>query len=285
MSSKAKKNTKKSKTNSFDIMYRVVTAVLAAAVFPVVYFMNIVYYALDWTGIMGIINNLGNILSSENLMEGIKNFLTPSTQTTREISDGFISLSKLDELKQLIGSFSQGEVNYKELIFNNADFRPLLISLSLFAVVVILALVILIVAIVGKNKTRIISALSGIALVFGGASNLVFVTRFANPLINGDKTLSDLFQIESIAGSVFADVIGNVIELRFDNAFFTTLFLMGGILIWSLSVMIVNADDKEEKALREAKKAEKKAKKAAKVAKKEAKKAEKAAEKLENKDA
>lgn len=281
MSEKLKKNQKKRKQTGFDIMYRVVTAVLAAAVFPIVYFMNLVYYALDWSSMINILNNVKDILGSENLLEGIQNLLSPSTEKVTEISDGYICFAKWDEFGSIINSFSSGETNYKDLLLHNADLRPLVISLALFAVVIVLALVIFIVA-VASNKPKTVAALSGTGVFLGIVSDIVFVVGFANPIVNGEKTLSEIFNISNAIGSIFANALGKVVELRYDNAFFTVLFLMGAILIWSVAVIIVNSDDKAEKALREAKKAEKKAKKASKKAKKEAKKAEKATKKAEN---
>lgn len=281
MSEKLKKNQKKRKQTGFDIMYRVVTAVLAAAVFPIVYFMNLVYYALDWSSVINILNNVKDILGSENLLEGIQNLLSPSTEKVTEISDGYICFAKWDEFGSIINSFSSGETNYKDLLLHNADLRPLVISLAIFAVVIVLALVIFIVA-VASNKPKTVAVLSGTGVFLGIVSDIVFVVGFANPIVNGEKTLSEIFNISNAIGSIFANALGKVIELRYDNAFFTVLFLMGAILIWSVAVIIVNSDDKAEKALREAKKAEKKAKKASKKAKKEAKKAEKATKKAEN---
>lgn len=267
----------KKKASGFDIMFRVITAVLAAATFPVVYFMNLIYYALDWTNAINLINNIKDVLGSENLLEGIKNLLMPSADSAEkvtEITDGYICLAKLDEFKSLLNTASSGnEVNIKDLLFNNAGLRPLVISLALFAVVLVLALVILIVSIF-KNKPKLIAALSGAGAVLGIASNVIFVTRFANPLIAGTTTLGGILGSDSLV----LQMLGDVIELRYENAFFTVLFLMGAILIWSLSVMIVNSDDKTEKALRKAKKAEKKAKKAQRDAKRAEKKAKKASE-------
>lgn len=258
MSEKLKKN-KKRKQTGFDIMYRVVTAVLAAAVFPIVYFMNLVYYALDWSSVINILNNVKDILGSENLLEGFQNLLSPSTEKVTEISDGYICFAKWDEFGSIINSFSSGETNYKDLLLHNADLRPLVISLALFAVVIVLALVIFIVA-VASNKPKTVAALSGTGVFLGIVSDIVFVVGFANPIVNGEKTLSEIFNISNAIGSIFANALGKVIELRYDNAFFTVLFLMGAILIWSVAVIIVNSDDKAEKALREAKKSREKGK-------------------------
>lgn len=272
----AQKKAKK-KASGFDIMYRVITAVLAAAAFPAAYFMNLIYYALDWTNALKLINNIKDVLGSENLLEGIKNLFGTSgdsAEQVTELTDGYICLAKLDEFKALLNTASSGnEVNIKEMLFNNAGLRPLVISLALFAVVLILALVILIISIF-KNKPKLIAALSGAGAVLGIASNVIFVTRFANPLIAGTTTLGSIIG----SNSLILQMLGDVAELRYENAFYTVLFLMGAILIWSLSVMIVNSEDKTEKAIRKAKKAEKKAKKAQKDAKKAEKKAKKASE-------
>lgn len=281
---KVNKKSAKKKSTGFDIMYRVVTAVLAAAAFPVAYFMNLIYYALDWTNAIKLINNIKDVLGSENLLEGIKNLFMPSADATEqatEITYGYICLAKLDEFKSLINMTSSGkDVSIKEMLFNNAGLRPLVISLVLFALVLVLALVILIVSIF-KNKPKIVAALSGAGTVLGIASYIVFVTRFANPLINGTTTLGSIIG----SNSIILQMLGNVAELRYDNAFFIVLFIMIAILIWSLSVIIVSADDKTEKALRAAKKAERKAKKAQKEAKRAEKKAKKASKALKEEKA
>lgn len=273
-SNEAKTKTKtklKKKNTAFDIMYRAVTAVLAIAVFPVAYFMNLIYYALDWTGAMNLINNIKDVLNSENILDGIKNLISPSsgsaTEQVTEITDGYICLAKLDEFKSLINMTSSGDTSFKDLLLN-ANLRPLVISLALFAAVLVLALVILIISIF-KNKPKVIAAVSGAGTLLAIISNVVFITRFANPLVNGTTTLGSLIGSDSLV----LQMLGKVIEIRYDNAFFTVLFIMIAILIWSLSVMIVNSDDKAEKALKAAKKAERKAKKAQKQAKKAEKKA------------
>ncbi len=276
---KAKKNTKKKKITGFDIMYKVVTAVLALAVFPVTYFMNLIYYALDWTNAIKLMNNIEDILKSENLIEGIKNLLAPAanaSEQTREITNDYICLAKFDEFKSIINMASNGEnADIKDLLFNNAALRPLVISLALFAAVLVIALVILIIAIV-KNKPKITAALSAGGVALGIASYAVFAIRFANPLVNGTTTLAEIIG----SNSLVLQFLGKVIEIRYDNAFITVLFIMIAILVWSLAIIVVNSDDKTEKALREAKKADKKAKKAKKQAKKAEKEAKKANENL-----
>lgn len=277
---KANKALTKKRASGFDIMYRAVTAVLAIAVFPVTYFMNLIYYALDWTNVIKLMDNIKNIVGSESLLEGIKNLLMPSSaemaEQATEITYGYISIAKLDDFKSLINMTSSGEnINFREMIFNNAQLRPVVISLALFALVLVLALVILIVS-VFKNKPKLIAALSGAGTVLGIISNVIFVTRFANPLVNGKITLGSVIGSDSM----ILQMLGKVAEIRYDNAFFTVLFIMIAIFIWSLSVMIVNSGDKTEKALNAAKKAERKAKKAQKQAKRAEKKAKKATEAL-----
>lgn len=281
---KISKKKEKKKSSGFDILYRAVTAVLAAAVFPVAYFMNLIYYELDWTNAIKLINNIKDILGSENLLEGLKNLFIPSggesAEQATEITYGYICLAKLDEFKSLINMASSGkDVNIKEMIFNNAGLRPLVISLALFAAVIVLALVILIVSIF-KNKPKLTAALSGAGTALGIASYIVFVTRFANPLVKGTATLASVIGSDSL----ILQMLGNVAELRYHNAFFTVIFIMIAILIWSLSVIIVNSDDKTEKAIKKAKKAERKAKKAQAQAKKAEKKAKKAAKILKEEE-
>lgn len=275
----------KKKVSGFDIMYRTVTALLAAAVFPVAYFLNLIYFEIDSTKMANLINKIEGVFGSENILEGIKNLLTPiagSAEQAQEITYDYICLAKLDRFENLLGTVSSGDgTNIKDMLLHNAAFRPLVVSLVLFAAVLVLALVVLIISII-KSKPKFVASLSGAGIILGIISYTVFEIRFANPLMNGTVSLTDLTGSDSMILSIAQQFV-SISAVRYSNAFFFVLFLMGAILIWSLSVMIVNSDDKTEKAIKKAKKAEKKAKKAQKDAKKAEKKAKDEAKDAEKK--
>lgn len=274
----------KKKQSAFDIMFRVITAVLAFAVFPVTYFMNLIYWAIDSSGIYKLAGNIGDIFNSGNLLEVIKNLFAPATSSTDqviEITDGYFCLAKLDEFKNLMNMasvFGDGNKNsFWDVISGNAQIRPLVISLAVFALVLIISLVIIIISAVA-NKPKVVAALSGAGAVLAMGSNLIFNSFFAKPLIDGTTSLASVFGVENSMGGIVLSLIGTVVELHYDTAFFAVMFIMIAICVWALSVMIVNSGDPAYKKEAELKKAKKKAKKAAKKAKK-AKKAEKKAEK------
>ena len=58
--------------------------------------------------------------------------------------------------------------------------------------------------------------------------------------------------MEGIITSVVAGLLGEFILLTLDGAFYAVMFLLLGILAWSISVMIVNASDEKEKQMKAA---------------------------------
>lgn len=285
----------KKKQTGFDYMYRIVTAILAVAVFPVAYFMNLIYYEMNWTGIGNIQNIIEKAsqveLSLQGIAKAVIESLASGEKQEKQIAYDYISISKFDEFKNTFSAFSSSQNLTIKSLITNAQLRPLVVSLAIFAVAVVLALVILIISIVA-NKPKIVAALSGAGTALCIISNFVFIRFFEAPLVNGTKSLTDLFGVSADSDSAMIFSVTNLgmEKIQYSSAFFTVMFILLAIFIWSLSVLIVNAGDEEnraERAKRKAKKAEKKAKKEKKKAKKaekelkEQKKQEKQAKKEE----
>lgn len=216
----------KAKTTGFDIMYRVVTAILAVAMFPAVYFCDLIYYEIDHSTISSILKLFGS-----EALEG---------NTYGEIKLSALG-SGSDTLQSLLGdSFSLSAIT------ENPIYRPVIAAAVLLALALVLALVIIGFA-AFSNKVKVIAALSGAGTLLMAGSFISFTSFFAKPIISGEIALAELFGTEDSVASLLLSAIGKVAALHLDDAFFAVLFLMIAILIWSVAVIIVNAGEDDNK--------------------------------------
>lgn len=232
----SKTNSIKKKTTGFDILYRVVTAILAVAMFPAVYFANIFTFEIAHTSISNLLGGLN--LNGEEGMNG-------TLHTTYDS----ISLHKLPDLIDLFSSFTNDDFDFKASVLQNALYRPVIVAVVFLAIALIIGLVILGFAIF-SNKIKVITALSASGFLCTVASYISFTGFFAEKVLAGEITLSQLFNMDGIITSMIANFIGEVILFTLDGAFFAVMFLLLGICLWSISVMIVNASDEKEQQMK-----------------------------------
>ena len=104
----------------------------------------------------------------------------------------------------------------------------------------------------GANKIKVITALSASGFLCTVVSYVSFTGFFAEKVLAGEITISQLFNMDGIITSLIANFIGEVILFTLDGAFFAVMFLLLGICLWSISVMIVNYSDEKEKQMKKA---------------------------------
>ncbi len=229
----------KKKTTGFDIMYRVVTALMAIAIYPVFYFGNLLTFEIAHTDISNLLGNLGN-LGGEN---------TAVSGGTLHTTYDSISLHKLPDLIDLFSSFTNDSFDFKTSILQNEMYRPAVVAAALLGVALVIGLVVLVFAIC-SNKAKVIAAISGTGFLFTIASYISFTSFFANKLLSGEMTLSELLNIDGIIATTIIGFLGDVILFTLDSAFFGVMFLLLGICLWSICVIIVNASDEKEKKMK-----------------------------------
>ena len=261
----------KRKTTGFDIAHRIGACILAVAAFPLLYFLDFIYYLLNHSGLYNLVNLASALLS------GDKSSLSGSQNG--EFTYGYINFSKFGELMDTFRQLSDGSDIKIEKIIHNAAARPLLISLAVFAVALVMLVLVFFVA-AFTNKKMITAILGGIGALACAVSNILFNVLFAKPLIDGveGKQLADILGLENTVGGIIVQFLSDVEDIRYSSAFYAVFFICIGICVWSLSFIIVNSGDKEMQKYKAAKKQaklEKKAKKKAAKAAKESKKAEK----------
>ncbi len=233
----SKTNSLQKKPTGFDIMYRVVTAVLAVAMFPAVYFADLFTFEIAHTSIS---NLLGGLTANEEGMNG-------TLHTTYDS----ISLHELPQWIDTFSGFTNEDFDFKASILQNALYRPVIVAVVFLALALVIGLVILGFAIF-SNKIKVITALSASGFLCTLASYISFTGFFAEKVLAGDITLAQLFNMNGIITSAIASFIGEVILFTLDGAFFAVMFLLLGICLWSVSVMIVNASEEKEKQMKKA---------------------------------
>ncbi len=221
----------KQKTTGFDILYRVITAIIAVIIYPIFYFADILTIAISHTEISDLLNKFtGN--------------------NELHVTDESISLHELPTFVNLFSSFTNDDFDFKASVLQNEMYTPVIVAVVFIAIALVLGLVILGFAIF-SNKVKVITALSGAGFLSTIAAYISF-SFFASPLLSGEVTLSQLLNIDGIIMSAVIGFLGEVTVFTLDTAFFGVMFAMLGILAWSVSVLIVNKSEEKEKAMKEA---------------------------------
>lgn len=216
----------KQKTTGFDIFYRVITVIMTVAMYPLFYFKNILYFEIDHSTISDLLNSITG-----------KN----ETQVTYD----YISIAGLPEWLDMIKSYLGDSADINLDVFSNALYRPLIIAAAFIAVALVLGVIIIGFALF-SNKVKVIAALSGSGLACTIASYISFTQFFAKPLINGEITLSQLFDVQNAIVNMVLNLAGDVTVFRLEGAFFSVLFLLLAVFIWSIAVVIVNKSEEKE---------------------------------------
>lgn len=239
----------KKKTTGFDILYRVVTAILVVAMYPVFYFGNLFTFEIAHTDISNILGNLGNLGNLENLGD----LLEQSSGATLHTTYDSISLHKLSDYIDMFSGFVDESFDFKAIILENPMYRPVLVAAIFIIIALAIGLVILGFAIF-SNKIKVITGLSAAGLLCTAGTYISFTNFFANKLLSGEITLKQLFNIDGVILSLIIDYLGDVIVFTLDSAFFGVMFLMLAVFLWSICIMIVNASDEKEKQMKAAEK-------------------------------
>ena len=227
----SKTNKIKQKTTGFDILFRVVTAIACIAIYPVFYFADLIHILITHTDISDLLNKLNG-------------------ENTLQATEESISLAELPEWINTFSSFTDGNFDFKASILQNELYRPLVVAAVFIAIALVLGLVILGFAIF-SNKIKAIIGLSGAGFLSTIAAYISF-SCFANPLMAGEITLSEVLNMNGIVSSLIIGFLGEVASFTLDGAFWGLMFIMLGICAWAVSVLLVNISDEKEKAMKKA---------------------------------
>ena len=218
---------KKEKLTGFDMMYKVIAIIMAVAMFPLCYFTTMVYIQMDHTQIADL---WGSITQNKNPELGV---------TYEEIS-----LAELPEFIETLSSFGSSDASIN--IWSYEHFRPALVAAGFLALALVLGLVIIGFVIFSRNL-KVVIGLSATGFVSTIVSLGIFNEAFAKPIINGAVSLSELLKIDGGIGSLALQYIGKITAISPREAFFSVMFIMLGICLWTLCVMLVNSSEEKEK--------------------------------------
>ena len=221
----------KQKTTGFDILYRVVTAIACVAIYPIFYFADLIHILITHSDISDLIDKFNQ--------EG-----------TLHATEESISLAELPRWINMFSGFSDGSFDFKTSILQNELYRPLVVAAIFIMIALVLGLVILGFA-VFSNKIKVVIGLSGAGFLSTIAAYIAF-GFFANPLVAGETTLSQILNMDGIIASAIIGFLGEVVSFTLDGAFWGLVFIMLGICVWSISVLLVNKSEEKEKAMKEA---------------------------------
>ena len=221
----------KQKTTGFDIVYRIVTAIACIAIYPVFYFVDLIHILITHKDISDLLNKLNG-------------------ENTLQATEESLSLAELPEWLNLFSGFTDGSFDFKASILQNELYRPLVVAAVFIVIALVLGLVILGFAIF-SNKIKVIIGLSGAGFLSTIAAYISF-SFFANPLMAGEITLSEVLNMDGIISSLIVGFLGEVASFTLDGAFWGLMFIMLGICAWSVSVLLVNISDEKEKAMKKA---------------------------------
>lgn len=221
----------KQKTTGFDILYRVVTAIACVAIYPIFYFADLIHILITHSEISDLIDKFNQ--------EG-----------TLHATEESISLAELPRWINMFSGFSDGSFDFKTSILQNELYRPLVVAAIFIMIALVLGLVILGFA-VFSNKIKVVIGLSGAGFLSTIAAYIAF-GFFANPLVAGETTLSQILNMDGIIASAIIGFLGEVVSFTLDGAFWGLVFIMLGICVWSVSVLLVNKSEEKEKAMKEA---------------------------------
>lgn len=248
----------KQKATAFDIVYRVVTALIGIAIFPLVYFLKLLYLEV----------------SSLNLLGGGKPSTTYFEVGIADVVSG--------DYAPMFDSLSAGNEGYFSGLLSLDMYKPVIVS-AIFLILALIIVAIIVVFAILSSKAKPVVYLSVAGLVSTIVSYFCFNQLFAAKALAEGYTLADFLNTSDyLSNLIFGTLVGSVTNIHLCEAFSAVFFGLVAILIWSLAVHIVNyGEDKEAQKEREAKKAVKEAKKTAKDAKKAAKEAEEIAKDAE----
>ncbi len=222
----------KQKTTGFDIVFRVITALMAVLMYPLFWFLDLIYIQVDHKSFADIMN-----------------MLNPNAKPNLEVTYDLLSIPEIIDLFKLFNSFRGEDA---EPIAISPALYPLFVAMSFIAITLLLGIVIFFFA-VFTNKVNVIVGLSAAGFLCSVVSFFCFQEGFAAPIVEGTVTIAQLigqegnFLLELIFG-----LVGTVSFLNLEDAFYWVMFLMLGILVWSISVLVVNKGEEKEKALKAA---------------------------------
>lgn len=215
------KKSKKLRADRTDIVCRIITALLAAAVPVVAYFMNLIYYVVE-SSVFKLLSQLqGN---------------TEDDGSTY----GYISLHYF--FSEILTKGAKENKDAWTGIWNNAQaiHVPLILTAVFFALIIITAVIILFVSIFSNSKKiTLCFACFGLVCTIG---MFIAFRQVSIPLTDGTISLASFF--ESELAQLILPYVASISVLHLSSAWVMMLLIYTAIALWEGAQLLITAGEK-----------------------------------------
>lgn len=214
------------------IVDKIVTTLLSALTIPVAIFAPLVH-----------------VLYQITAWQMIEQFVGSSDPTDTGLTEDAVSVKWMIE-KTVNGNFSLGGIDTSKFTESFRAIFPFLVAAGiLFALAAVTGVVLFVTAAVSRaKKTQCIMCAVGIAQLI--ASGILF-SKFASPIVDGTVSVGSV--MESLLGESYSTLssfltssVINVQRLNLTTAWSVMMMLFFAVMIWNVSYMITNNDNKAE---------------------------------------
>ena len=200
-------------------VYKIVSALCALAVLPLMVFSPMIYYYFSSTALQGIFT-LGQLLGSETFTNAMEEFGLDTAPT------GIANNVAVYDLIELVRRFG-GLADSTDVSDAVATVIPSFIALGIaVAFVVITVIAIVVFAFACKDNRKVIAA-SFAGIGFSLLVSMLFENT-VSPFVNGEITITDLINNE------WASLIAEVEVITLNSMFYFIPAIFGFIALWTI---------------------------------------------------
>jgi hypothetical protein len=200
-------------------VYKIVSALCALAVLPLMVFSPMIYYYFSSTALQSLFT-IGQLLGNETLSDAMEKFGLETVPTGMANNVSIYDLADLVWRFKDIGDSSKVTEPIAELL------PSLIATFIAIALTLITAIVIVVLAFACKDNRKVIAAsFAGIGF------SLMIKMLFANtvsPLVNGEITITDFID------SAWASLIAEVEIITLNSTFYFIPITFGFIALWTI---------------------------------------------------
>lgn len=199
-------------------VYKIVSALCALAVLPLIVFSPMIYYYLSSLALQGIFT-IGSLIGNETITNAMEEFGLETAPT------GMADTLSLYDIYDLYSRFSGGDSS-RAMEAVESIIPSFFATVAALVLVAVCAIVVAVLAIVCKDNRKVIAASFA-----GVACSLLFVMLFDNtiaPILAGEIGISDFFD------AFWASLIAEVEDISIAPIFYLIPALFGFVALWTI---------------------------------------------------
>ncbi len=212
-------------------VYKIVSALCALAVLPLMVFSPMIYYYFSSTALQGLFT-IGQLLGSETLTNAMEKFGLETVPT------GMANNVSIYDLADLVWRFKDIGDSSKVTESIEALLPSLIATFIAIALTLITAIVIVVLAFACKDNRKVIAA-SFAGIGFSLMIQMLFENA-VSPLVNGEITITDFID------SALASLIAEVEIITLNSTFYFIPITFGFIALWTILYNATLPDKEKE---------------------------------------